>query len=414
MDIKKSCKSGEAENHEMPYRWIILFLVFFAFMVSFLSRMAVPPMMGELIEFFKLTGAEAGMLMTSFWVGYFLMQFPGGIISDKIGYRTTIVISSILTAIFCFLTSLITSYNLILIVRFINGLVCGFMFAPGMALLYRWFPERQRATAMGVYMIAPLCGVTICMIFSALLSAKYGGWATVFRIWSLFPLIAAVLCLFLIKDSPPISIGISQISERVPIRKAVAILIKNPFLICICIVFFGFMYATTGTVIWAPKYITDILKVSSQQGALVAAILTSVAIFFAPLAGVIADKIKGKLLFIISFFILTGLIIASLGVLPLSDFGFGIVIPIFFILGVVHMFPVPALMSLIPSVGIDIKMYGAASGLVNFIGQIGAAVSPLIFGYVLDISGYALAWIILGAGIILMSFFVIPLFKKGL
>ena len=67
--------------------------------------------MGEFIEFFKLTGVEAGMLMTSFWVGYFLMQFPGGIISDKIGYRTTIVIASILTAIFCFLTSIITSYN---------------------------------------------------------------------------------------------------------------------------------------------------------------------------------------------------------------------------------------------------------------------------------------------------------------
>ena len=83
---------------------------------------AIIPMEGELTKQNSLNASQSGLLMSMFFIGYTVMQFPSGWLSDKIGPKKVLLISIgtilIATIFFGFVSTLV----LLMIIRLISGL----------------------------------------------------------------------------------------------------------------------------------------------------------------------------------------------------------------------------------------------------------------------------------------------------
>ncbi len=79
---------------------------------------AIIPMKAEL----SLNASQSGLLMSMFFIGYTVMQFPSGWLSDKIGPKKVLLISIgtilIATLFFGFVSALV----LLMVIRLISGL----------------------------------------------------------------------------------------------------------------------------------------------------------------------------------------------------------------------------------------------------------------------------------------------------
>ncbi|WP_266080342.1 MFS transporter [Haladaptatus caseinilyticus] len=62
-------------------------------------RFLVPALLPQIKTTFEVTNATAGLAITTLWVGYALMQFPAGILIDRIGERTLLTTSLCLSGV---------------------------------------------------------------------------------------------------------------------------------------------------------------------------------------------------------------------------------------------------------------------------------------------------------------------------
>ncbi len=107
-----------------------------------------------------------------------------GWLSDHIGAKRVVLAGTLGVAscsnAFAFLAS---DFSTILILRTLTGMFAGAIYAPGMALLSKWFPSRERGFAIGVYSGA-LAGERICfssfrMVYRWLFPASNTTWSLV-------------------------------------------------------------------------------------------------------------------------------------------------------------------------------------------------------------------------------------------
>jgi predicted MFS family arabinose efflux permease len=62
-------------------------------------RFLIPPLLPQIKTAFTVSNATAGLAITALWVGYALMQFPAGVLIDRIGERTLLTASLCLSGL---------------------------------------------------------------------------------------------------------------------------------------------------------------------------------------------------------------------------------------------------------------------------------------------------------------------------
>jgi len=140
-------------------RFGIMVLLFITVVINYLDRsnlsIAAPAMAGEL----GIDPAEMGLVLSAFGWTYAICQIPGGWFVDKVSprilYPSLIVLWSIATVMLGFAYGVPTLIAL--------RLAIGAMEAPSYPINNRvvtaWFPERERATAIGFYTSGQFVGL---------------------------------------------------------------------------------------------------------------------------------------------------------------------------------------------------------------------------------------------------------------
>ena len=101
---------------------MLIFSIMLGYALTYMDKnmiaAAIIPIEGEL----GLNASKSGLLMSMFFIGYTLMQFPSGWLSDKIGPKKVLLISIgtilIATIFFGFVSTLV----LLMVIRLISGL----------------------------------------------------------------------------------------------------------------------------------------------------------------------------------------------------------------------------------------------------------------------------------------------------
>ena len=69
-----------------------LFMLYIGFCVAYIDRTAINLSLSAIGHDFQLSPAVLGIVLSAFFVGYTVMQLPGGYIADKIGSKKVVMV----------------------------------------------------------------------------------------------------------------------------------------------------------------------------------------------------------------------------------------------------------------------------------------------------------------------------------
>jgi ACS family hexuronate transporter-like MFS transporter len=173
-------------------RWHVLILLFLVTVVNFVDRQTLSVVAPVIRENFHLSNTEYGRIVSAFMLGMMVGEFPMGWLMDRIGVRGGFSFSVTWWSLAAGLHAVARSALQFSIFRFWMGTgECG-NFSGGMNVVSEWFPERERAFAVGVFNAGSMIGSLIAPPLIVFLMLEYG-WRTAFVAPSLVGFLWVVL-----------------------------------------------------------------------------------------------------------------------------------------------------------------------------------------------------------------------------
>jgi ACS family hexuronate transporter-like MFS transporter len=155
-------------------RWQVLTLLFLVTVVNFVDRQTLSVVAPVVREQFHLSNQAYGAIMSAFMFGMMLGEFPMGWLMDRAGVRTGFSFSVVWWSLAAGLHSISRSALQFSLFRFWMGTgECG-NFSGGMKVVSEWFPERERAFAVGVFNSGSMIGSLISPPLIVYLMLHYG------------------------------------------------------------------------------------------------------------------------------------------------------------------------------------------------------------------------------------------------
>jgi MFS family permease len=147
-------------------RFRILPYLLVLYVIAYLDRINIGFAALTMNKELAISSQLFGMLVGIFFFGYFLFEIPSNLLLHKFGARVWIARILITWGIVAMLTGFVHSVHQLYVVRFLLGLAeAGY--SPGIILyLTYWFPQRERARAIALF----LTGLPITSILGAPIS----------------------------------------------------------------------------------------------------------------------------------------------------------------------------------------------------------------------------------------------------
>jgi MFS family permease len=380
----------------------VLVIAWLAFLFSFVDRLSWPPVMPIASKALGLSAKEAGSYMTAFYIGYVTTQLPGGLLTDKYGYRKVLMGSFLVMGVFTALMGTITSYQQGFIYRVLAGVGSGAIFSAGVRAIFDWFPEKCRGTAIGFLITASSLGLSVTNFFVPALARDHG-WQFSFFVAGLFPLATMVFAWLFLKERTPTEYR-KQAKISSDFWQDVLSLSQNRGLMIIALAGFCAMWATWGTATWANTYINKKFNLSLVQVGAVMSTYGAAALLCKPIAGFTHDLLGGRCKYLLFVMLI------SFGILLLW-FGVNTSMQVLYILapllGIAAFVYSPVMSTLVAEL-VSPNLVGTAIGFVNTIWQLGSLISPLAVGAVIDATNnFSYAFAILAIGPIIGAFVIL-------
>src|SRR5258708_1021421 len=197
------------------YRWVILFVAWLSFLLSFIDRLTWANVAVSVGGSLGLPVASLGIFVTAFYVGYVICNALGGIASDRVGGGMTLTGSMLLLGASTLMFSFTTSVLFGLVLQGLMGLAAGADYASSIKLIVAWFDRTSRGRAMGLLLIASSLGVTATNAVVPTLAANVG-WQGVYRVLGVVTLAVGATAFLLFRDRP--ARRAPTVSTRVRVR----------------------------------------------------------------------------------------------------------------------------------------------------------------------------------------------------
>ncbi|WNN74739.1 MFS transporter [Lysinibacillus capsici] len=391
-------------------RNVILALLFLGWSLGNLDRYimnyAVVSITGDL----QLDASSTGIILSAFFLGYAIMQIPGGWLADKFGAKRVLLMAVITWSIFTGLTAIAWSLTAMIVIRFLFGIGEGGFQPSSSKIIATIFPKEERGRAMSIMLTS---GGIVSLIVPLLAAYLLGtiGWRMMFIIIGAIGAIIAFLYWKYIQlpQDKAATAGTENTTNKVNFKE----LLKTPLMWNLIIAYFCIYAVNWGLVSWIPTYLQknrglDLMSIGWAQT--IPAITTIIGVYG---SGYIIDKLpKGmeKVLGSISCAVIGLLLYLMFTAKTVTLFiGYQTVVSIF-IAFVITLLPVIVLKKL-PS-----SITGSAMGIANTGGQLAGFVTPMAIGFMVDAfngSFDAAFWMLIGFALICIVSLVTLNDQKG-
>jgi MFS family permease len=368
------------------YGFVIAIAAFFVLFSAYGLRFAYG-------VFFKPMAEELGLNAATTSAAYSISFFMEGVFSlisgglaDRFGPRIVLSLSSISIATgYCLMPLVHSPWQLFLFYGIILGIGMGAMFVPLVSMTARWFSTRRNLMT-GLVSSGAGAGMLVVPSSAALLIYSYG-WRTSFLIIGItVSVIVFIAAQFMKRD--PQSVGVLPYgAAEKPImessnekeHKLHEALGTSQFWIVFAMGFWFSVFSMAYNVHIVPDAIHAGMTPTSAAHILA---LTGALLLAGRIAlGIVADKIGNKPIFIFSFLLSTSAFLFIAFVQAPWAF-FLLAVTIGFSQGGVGSSQSPLIASLF-----GLKSHGLIFGSQGFGSTLGAAVGPLLTGYIFDLTG---------------------------
>ena len=345
---------------------------------------------------FKQDISMLGLITSSFLIGIGIFQIPAGILAAKYGPRKIAIYGILITSSAAFLSGLSTDLFHMVVLRFIVGLGMACFFGPSVILISKYLGKGSEGLGVGLLNSAHALG-GIIGIFGWIILAEVTGWRISLMLSGLLGIVTGLLLIIaLIREKIQIDFGI-KISE---LRQ----ILFNKSLIVLGLALLGFQIGSNLTLTFIVFYLADHLNIDPTIAGFVGSFNLIIALVSSPLFGKIYDRIKdAKKLLIISGIVMSSSM-AMIAANTLYVIIFSIIIAGFFLAGGFVIVYTKAKQVK----GLHAEYETLAVSYVNGISLFNAFWVPIVFSYIVNQSGYSMAWFLGGFLTLLL---VLPLFK---
>jgi MFS family permease len=345
---------------------------------------------------FKQDISMLGLITSSFLIGIGIFQIPAGILAAKYGPRKIAIYGILITSSAAFLSGLSTDLFHMIILRFIVGLGMACFFGPSVILISKYLGKGSEGLGVGLLNSAHALG-GIIGIFGWIVLAEVTGWRISLMLSGLLGIATGLLLIIaLIREKIQIDFGI-KISE---LRQ----ILFNKSLIVLGLALLGFQIGSNLTLTFIVFYLADHLNIDPTIAGFVGSFNLIIALVSSPLFGKIYDRIKdAKKLLIISGIVMSSSM-AMIAANTLYVIILSIIIAGFFLAGGFVIVYTKAKQVK----GLHAEYETLAVSYVNGISLFNAFWVPIVFSYIVNQSGYSMAWLLGGFLTLLL---VLPLFK---
>lgn len=359
-------------------------------------------------EQFKLDTSQTGLIMSLFFLGYSLMQIPGGWLADKIGAKKVLLISLGIMSTFSFIFGSVSSLMLFIGIRFFDGIGhAGYPPSCSKCVADNFPQEKRTFVQSAILSTSGIGGVLAFTLGAGLINQNWRYGYVV--LGSLF-LIAFFLVLFFIPNTVISKKGENAKAKQEGIKFSQIITNRNVIILFLAMMLLNFeLY---GNVSWLPTYLRGKFDWSIGQVSMLLAFNAVVQTLTSFFIGSLLSKLflgKEKKVLIGAGVLCTGLI-----------FGFikseNVVLSIILLL-LVTVVSISAFTTIFtwPHKLFDRSMIGSSIGIINTGGTLGGFFSPMILGYLVKAAGgnFDLAFSFMAAATLLCGFSVLLIKKEN-
>jgi ACS family hexuronate transporter-like MFS transporter len=354
-----------------------------------------------------LNGTKIGFLSTASGIGGILFGLASGIIVDRLQTRIMILLGPGLLLLGIFFISIASSYLLFLIGVILMGLGYGFILPLTNRLISFYFPPHRWAFTMSVKQSGSTIGQSLGALLLPGIALAFS-WNASLQVVSAVLFIVSILCywyFYSMNTTEPNSAKTGFHREEKRTR-------LPPHIVILLCIGFSFLAFQCTLVTFLIPYLHRELNWDIQLAAMVLAITQIIGAVGRPLLGWVSDTLfhgGRKVILVLCGF----LNVAMLSALVFSPFKPMIFIIILLIVMGISSFGWVGIYftALVEQFGKERS--GAGTGYGVMANSAGAATGPILFGFTLDHSSYALAFLVLILWMGAISCIALLFFREG-
>ncbi|EOA04971.1 transport transmembrane protein [Herbaspirillum frisingense GSF30] len=357
------------------YKYLVLVLLYLGWCVSYIDRAAITFAATQIASEFQLKPAELGVLLSSFFLGYSLLQLPGGWLADRFGSRPVIVISILLWSLFTGVTGMAWSITSLVVIRFVFGMGEGAFPAASVKGVAEHFTREERPKMSSLLMSSNYVGSMLAPLLIAPLILHFG-WRAVFHTIGIAGLVFALVYWFCVRPVRHGAAGSKAINKA-----AFKALLQMPLMWQIVAVWFGLSIINKGLDSWMPTYLMTVRGLNLKAVGLLLPLPYIMAGLSTAIGGWVMVRFfdgREKILLIASS-LLTAVFVYCMYTAATVE---GVIawqcLAYFF-----KSFVLATCIAL-PTKMLQAQLVGSGVGMVNLGGQLAGFISPLVIGFLVS------------------------------
>ncbi|MFY0687475.1 MAG: MFS transporter [Cyclobacteriaceae bacterium] len=186
----------------------MLALIFGSVVVNYLDRSNISVAASELSDALELSSVQMGAIFSAFGVTYALLQIPGGLIVDRVKARVLYSSILVLWSVATLAQGFVSSFRWLIGLRASIGVFESPSYPCNNAIVTRWFPENERASAIAIYTSGQFVGLAFLIPVLTWIQTVVG-WRGLFIVSGVIGILWAVVWYIFYRD-PSDHKGINQ------------------------------------------------------------------------------------------------------------------------------------------------------------------------------------------------------------
>jgi len=344
---------------------------------------------GGMSEDLNITPAVSSLLSSLFFLGYFFFQIPGTHYAATRSAKKLIFWSLILWGICAMATGMTNNVDVLIVIRFMLGVVESAVMPSMIILLSRWFTKKERSRANTFLILGNPVTILWMSILSGYLINSLG-WRWMFILEGLPAIIWAFCWWNLVNDKPgdahwlsqddkdALEAALKKEQQNIKPMKNYLQAFKTKAVVLLCLQYAFWSIGVYGFVMWLPT----IIKGAPNMSIVETGWLSSVPYLFAIIAMLItsyfSDKTLNRKIFVWPFLLIGAIAFYSSYLVGTSNFWLSFTLLV--IAGAVMYAPYGPFFAIMPEI-LPANVTAGAIALINSLGALGSFAGSYLVGY---------------------------------
>ncbi len=189
--------------------------------ITYIDRVCIAVAGPRIQESLHISPEQWGWVTSVFFLSYSAFEIPSGALADRIGPRRVLTRIVLWWSAFTSLTGMVSSYAMLLVVRFCFGMGEAGAYPSASAVMARWVPARNRARAWGMVWMTAQIGAASTPLLVIPIQVRYG-WQASFYVFGVLGVLWTAIWYTWFRDSPSEKPGVSaqELSDIGPASSA--------------------------------------------------------------------------------------------------------------------------------------------------------------------------------------------------